>query len=140
MKDAKITALVVEPGKAAKEVQIDSSLASLQSIVGGYVEALYPYDDDVIFLCDEESKLKSSSQPNRTLFDGDGHPYDIIFGTFIIAGTDGDGIASLPEKMLKKYTRKYEHPDIFYKVPSTGDLLTVSDNILGEPTLLVLPA
>ncbi|MEM5768358.1 MAG: DUF3846 domain-containing protein, partial [Bacillota bacterium] len=33
--------LIVEPEKAPREAEIENSLESLQSVVGGYIEATY---------------------------------------------------------------------------------------------------
>lgn len=34
--------LMVEPGKAPYETQIGSDLQSMQALVGGYIQAVYP--------------------------------------------------------------------------------------------------
>ena len=39
--------LIVEPGKHPYEAEINSSLESLQKTVGGYIEAIYPFEDMV---------------------------------------------------------------------------------------------
>lgn len=46
-----ISVLVVEPGKTPYEKQISSGLESLQREVGGYIEAVYPYEEPVALLC-----------------------------------------------------------------------------------------
>ena len=38
--------------------EIDSDLKSLQHEVGGYIEAIYPYEDPVALVCNEEGKLE----------------------------------------------------------------------------------
>lgn len=47
----KITVLVVEPEKAPYEKTIDAGLSSLQQEVGGYIQAVYPFDDPVALIC-----------------------------------------------------------------------------------------
>ena len=59
--------LIVEPGKHPYEAEIDSSLESLQKTVGGYIEAIYPFEDMMALISDEEAKLKSDTQWNRIL-------------------------------------------------------------------------
>lgn len=39
--------LIVEPGKHPRETDIDGSLESLQKTVGGYIQAIYPWEDKV---------------------------------------------------------------------------------------------
>lgn len=70
----KITVLVVEPGKEPYEKEIAPDLASLQHEVGGYIQAVYPHDDPVAVICDEEGKLKGSPL-NRALRDEDGQKH-----------------------------------------------------------------
>ena len=35
-------ALKIEPGKAPERIDVANELASLQSLVGGYIEVIYP--------------------------------------------------------------------------------------------------
>ena len=42
--------------------EIDGSLESMQRIVGGDIEAVYPFDDPVAIVCNEEGKLLSLSR------------------------------------------------------------------------------
>lgn len=39
--------LVIEPGKHPYEKYIEHTLENLQSIVGGHIEAVYPFEDEV---------------------------------------------------------------------------------------------
>lgn len=43
--------LIVKPGKRPYEADIDGSLESMQAIVGGYIEVVYPFDDPVALVC-----------------------------------------------------------------------------------------
>ena len=72
--------LIVEPEKAPRMANIAGDLNSLQQVVGGYIEAVYPYDDPVAIVCNEEGKLIGLPL-NRKLED-----YDIIAGTFVVCG------------------------------------------------------
>ena len=49
--------LIVEPEKVPRMASITGDLNSLQQVVGGYIEAVYPYDDPVAIVCHEEGKL-----------------------------------------------------------------------------------
>ena len=44
-------ALVVEPGQAPKKVEIADKLSTLQEIVGGKIECVYPFSDPVAIIC-----------------------------------------------------------------------------------------
>ena len=50
--------LVVEPYKEPYEKEIEPGLESLQHEVGGDIEAVYPFDDPVAVICNEEGKLE----------------------------------------------------------------------------------
>lgn len=43
--------LMVEPGKAPYEMQIGNDLRSMQGAVGGYIQAVYPYEEPVALIC-----------------------------------------------------------------------------------------
>lgn len=47
--------LLVEPQKAPHEAEIGSDLKAMQDAVGGYIEAVYPYDDPVALVCRKEN-------------------------------------------------------------------------------------
>ena len=46
MNNEKMAVLVVEPGMSPYVKEIDSGLKSLQSEVGGWIEAVYPFEED----------------------------------------------------------------------------------------------
>mgnify|MGYP002312689673 FL=1 len=43
--------LMVEPGKAPYEMQISDDLRSMQAVVGGYIQAVYPFEQPVALVC-----------------------------------------------------------------------------------------
>lgn len=57
MNNEKMTVLVVEPGRTPYVKEIDSGLKSLQTEVGGWIEAVYPFEEEVALICNEEAKL-----------------------------------------------------------------------------------
>ena len=74
--------LMVEPGKAPYETQIGDDLQSMQAVVGGYIQAVYPYEEPVVLICNEDGKLDGLPL-NRALRDSDGDIYDIVAGIFL---------------------------------------------------------
>lgn len=102
--------LIVEPGKTPREGEIDNSLMAMQDIVGGLIEAIYPYDDHVALVCNEEGKLIGLPL-NRKIED-----YDIIAGTFFICGLSENNFDSLPPDLMTKYNEKFAQPEQFMRL------------------------
>ena len=102
--------LIVEPEKSPRMANIRGDLESLQNAVGGYIEAVYPYDDPVAIVCHEEGKLIGLPL-NRKLED-----YDIIAGTFIVCGLGEEDFDSLSPELTEKYREKFADPEIFMKM------------------------
>ena len=104
--------LIVEPEKVPRMADITGDLNSLKQVVGGYIEAVYPFNDPVAIVCNEEGKLIGLPL-NRKLED-----YDIIAGTFIVCGLGEDDFASLSPELADKYREKFANPEIFMKMGS----------------------
>lgn len=107
--------LIVEPEKAPREADIENSLESLQSVVGGYIEVTYPFDDSVAIICNEEGKLQGMPL-NRSLCDENGVMYDIVAGTFIVCGLGDEDFSSLPPEMMDKYRDRFKCPEVFFRM------------------------
>lgn len=91
----KIRILVVEPFKEPYQIRIKHTLKNLQRIVGGYIEILQ-LEHTVDLICNDEGKI--NGLPFNRFVD-----YDIIAGTFIIAGHKDSETISLSRKQIKKY-------------------------------------
>ena len=115
MDSEKINVLVVEPEKKPYMKEISSELSSLQHEVGGYIQAVYPYDEPVAIICDEEAKLKGS-ELNRVLRDEDGKIYDVVAGTFLIVGLGEEDFASLTPEHMKQFKEKFDTPEMFMRL------------------------
>ena len=108
--DAKIKVLVVEPLKEPYVREI-SGLDDMRAIVGGYIEAAYPFpNDNVAVVCNESGKIMGLPA-NRPIMDESGLlPKDIIQGTFFVAGIGEDDFISLSDEQTRRYTNYYtEH-------------------------------
>ena len=105
--------LIVESGKTPYEKEIKAELESLQKEVGGYIQVIYPFSDPVALICNEEGKIDGLPL-NRVLKDEDGDIYDIIAGTFIVAGLEEESFGSLTETFMKRYTEYFQYPEEFY--------------------------
>jgi antirestriction protein len=108
---SKITVLVIKPERKPYIKEIENTLKSLQHEVGGYIQAVYPWEEPVALIVDEESKLKSSPF-NRALRDEQGNVYDYIAGTFLIVGLGEEDFASLPPELITHFSEMFAKPEI----------------------------
>ena len=101
-----IKILIVEPGKASYAAEIPAGLESSQKLVGGLIQALYPFDDPVAVIANDEGKLLGLPW-NRPLFDEEGNIYDILVGTFLVTGLTEDDFGALSDEQIQKYTEVF---------------------------------
>ena len=114
--------LAVMPGKKPVKMELDGTLESMQTFVGGTIQAVYPFDDPVAIVCNEEGKLLGLEY-NRALRDEKGAIYDIICGPFFVCGLGEDDFESLPDQLMEAYFRRFERPELFMRVG--GNLLVM---------------
>lgn len=98
--------LMVEPYKSPYSKDICGSIAEMQAIVGGHIQAIYPFGDPIALVCNEEGKLIGLPQ-NRLLCDRSGRVYDIICGTFFLAGLGEEDFISLTDGEIERYSRYF---------------------------------
>ena len=110
-----IRVVLVEPGKRARAAEIGSSLKELQKTVGGYIQAIYPFEEPVALICNEEGKLLGLTLNRALRTEHDGEVYEIIAGTFFICGCEGSSFGSLNNEQLKRYTEKFRYTERFLK-------------------------
>lgn len=99
--------LVVEPGKHPYEKEIESTLKEMQKIVGGRIQALYPFRDEVGVVCNDDG-ISLQMPFNRKI---DEECY--IFGTFFLCGLGLEDFTSLPENLMEKYRKRFYSPQFY---------------------------
>lgn len=107
--------LLVEPGKVPRPLEIEPSLKSMQALVGGPIQAVYPFDEPVALICHEEGKLLGLPL-NRALRNPDsGEIYDIIAGPFFLcaAPSDLDHFTSLTDRQIERYAQRFHAVEYF---------------------------
>lgn len=122
-----ITVLSVKPLREPCVITIPNKLRTLQDQVGGMIEAVYPFEDPVAILLNDEGKL-NGSMPNRGLYDSSGNLYDVIAGTFLIVGLSGEDFCSLSEELSEKYMEKYKVPERMALINGRIRMLPVTDS------------
>lgn len=90
--------LLIKPGKKPETVDIDPGLESLQKMVGGNIQAVYPFDDLVGLIVNDEGKMEGLPL-NRALWDDTGEMYDIVAGNLIVVGLTEDNFGSLSSQL-----------------------------------------
>jgi len=111
--------LLIAPGKAPEKREIDGELKTMQGIVGGTIQALYPFEDSAALICNDDGKLLSLP-PNRALYDEDGTLSDVIVGTFFLcdAPPNAECFASLTDEQIDAYTKRFAVPESFIRFGS----------------------
>lgn len=111
--------LVVEPQKPCRVQEIES-LPDMQQLVGGDIEAVYPFQEPVALVCNSEGKLLGLPM-NRPLLDKDYLPYDIIRGTFFVAGVGQEEFISLTDEQIQRYKSLYDNMQILPVRTAAGE-------------------
>lgn len=110
-------AIIVEPDARPRVADIQSDLRSLRAIVGrnsGHIEVVYPFEDNVGIICNEEGKLLGLPL-NRALRNDNGDIYDIICGNFIIVGLTEEDFGDLTDEQVEKYTQMFYKKEMFIR-------------------------
>ena len=115
--------VIVEPKKKPTVQNIDDGLEAMQKIVGGTIQAIYPCEEPIALICNDEGKILNLPL-NRALRDSAGHVYDIVAGTFFLcaAPADSDNFASLTDEQAQTCLRYFAVPEQFIQV---GDAVFV---------------
>ena len=102
--------LVVEPGYLPYEMEIQDGadhLEQMQAIVGGLIEPIYPYHEEVAIVCNEEG-LINGLPFNRSVPGG----YGGVFGTFFICGLGEEDFCSLPPELMERFKKEFRNSEI----------------------------
>ena len=128
--------LLVKPGMYPQAVQIGGELEDLQKAVGGDIEAVYPYNEPVALIVNDEGKL-NGSELNRALRDNDGQIYDIVAGDFLVVGLGEENFTSLSPELMEKFEKEFHQPEMFVRMGrSIMELPLPDDKVKATDTLL----
>lgn len=79
-----------------------------QQLVGGRIEVVEPFDDNVVLVCDESGRNKGKPV-NRVINDR----MDVC-GDFFLCGHDGEGLSDFPLELKEKYTSLFMLPILYH--------------------------
>ena len=105
--------LIVEPGKYPREADIEHTHEAEQAVVGGTIEAVYPWRDSACIVCNDNG-IAENLPLNRMLGD-----YDIIHGTFFVCGLTSNDFTDLTPQQMKRYEELYHDPQLFFLLGKT---------------------
>lgn len=96
--------LVIKPDCEPVVEEIGEGLEAMQSVVGGYIQSIYPWNDGVAVVCNEEGKI--CGLPLNRFIIANGQIIDYIAGDFFLcyAPPESDSFKSLPDDLIKKYS------------------------------------
>lgn len=124
-KEKQIKVLIVKPMEIPYVTVLENELATFQGEVGGYIECLN-LSNRVAIICNEEGKIDRLPL-NRALYTPNGEMFDIVAGTFIIAGDDYESgeFVSLTDEEIEHYTDKFYHPEVFVRIGESIEAIKV---------------
>ena len=120
--ERKMDALLIEPMKAPRPIQIAKGLEPLQQAVGGDIQAIYPFDDPVAIIVNDDGKLMGL-RPNRALRDDHGEIYDILAGNALVVGLGEEDFSDLSPEFMKKYSEYFKEPEQYFN--KGGNIIVV---------------
>lgn len=97
--------LMCRVGEDAVVEEIGAGLHDMQNAVGGYIQAIYPYDELVAIVCNEEGKLQGL-EVNRVLTDEQGRVIDVLVGNFFICGIDDYDFIDIQDEYIDKFIKE----------------------------------
>lgn len=118
----KMKVIVLEPMKEAYVAEIENDLSGMQKMVGGYIQGIYPFDEEVCLVVNEEGKINGLPL-NRALLDDSGRVYDIIAGTAFICSCSDDSFASLANEYQEKFLAMFKYPETF--ISMNGEIMAI---------------
>ena len=122
----KIKVLVLEPMKKPYVKEIVHTLENLQKEVGGSIEAVYPFEDKVAIICNDEHKFNGMPM-NRCLRDQDGEIYDILGGNLLVVGLTEYDFGSLTQEQVERFSEFFGTPEMFVNINGSLMVLPVPD-------------
>ena len=100
--------LIVRPGEYAKRATIDGTLESMQHLVGGMIEVVYPWEERAAIVCNDEALLLNM-KPNRFVAE----IQEPIFGSFFVCGLGDGDLVGLTDEQLGRFEKKFHYPQLF---------------------------
>ena len=121
--------LVVEPRMTPYEKEVPDKLENLQAIVGGHIQAIYPFQDHVALVCNEDG-IGEGLEFNRMIPE---RQYGGIFGTFFICGLGEENFISLTPEQMKTYKKRFQKAEVILAVNGGNPIIAKVTPIPKQP-------
>ena len=92
----------VKVGENPTVISIPHQLEYMQELVGGLIEVVEPFSDDIVLVCNENGRNENKPL-NRII-----NEQMDIHGDFFICGQDSVGLCDMPENKVDGYVRKFQ--------------------------------
>lgn len=119
------------PNEKAVITDVDDSLESMQSVVGGDIQMITPFEDDpeIAVIVNEDGKFCGTCEPNRA-FAPNGEIEDVYFGTFFVCAArfDDEKFSSLTDEEAKKYQDYFLYPEVILNLNGRIVAAKLEDN------------
>lgn len=106
--------LMVEPKIEPYEKELNG-LREMQAAVGGIIQALYPFEDNVAVVCNDEGLLEGL-EFNRSLPSG----YMGVFGSFFICGLREEDFCDLSPAQMATYKKMFHKAELLLGTNDKG--------------------
>lgn len=94
-----IRGLIIEPNEEPEIIELNPDLETLQQLVSGLYQEVYPFNDNVVLLCNELGR-KIQLLRNRYIPELS----ETLYGTFLLLGDDGaEEYISLTDEQVRSY-------------------------------------
>ncbi len=125
-KEKTMTVLIVAPGEKPTVETIPAGLDSLYNQVGEPIQAIYPFEEPVGIVCNDNGKI-NGMQLNRALRDDENSIYDIVSGTFLVVGLGEEDFCSLTPEQIEKYSEHFAEPEMFFMLDGEIQAIPYND-------------
>ena len=117
----------MQPGIAPYEAEISDGgniYQEMREIIGGPPQLSYPFKEPAALIYNKEW-ITQNTPFNRAVNNIQG----VVFGTFIICGTDGGALCSLTPEQAAYYKGMYHHAEFFVGTRGRSQIILMTEPV-----------
>lgn len=112
------------PARPPKEKNISGTLDSMQEAVGGTIQAIYPFDEPVALICNDDGKTDESAHVPLYSRNRGYHLRQLLCRA---APPGHRNFTSLSKEQIERYKERFRFPETFLRIG--GDAIFVLRNL-----------